>query len=428
MNRVSARTLQRLTLLALLVAAMVIRWQFVDFQSNDYRAFLDRWYAYLAENGGFAALRDSSFSNYNTPYLALLAITTYLPLPEIVAIKAISVIFDVALAGFAYKIIGALRPTSRWLPTLAFGAVIMLPTVIMNSSVWAQCDAIYVTFCLGSAYFLIKKRPWLASAFFGIAFAFKLQAIFFLPVLVVVLIINRHRLRTLLAAPVAFLACLTPALIAGRSLLSQLSVYPAQIATPSGAVGGGRPGGPGGGGGMPRVGGGGRGGGGFGVGDAVGYTHNAPTPYAWLPADASTTWKYAGLALAAAVALGFGIWLLTRRRRLSGVDILLVAATATLVIPLLLPEMHERYFFLAEVLTVLAAFVDRRFIAVAAGIQVASISTYLSYLNNTSPLSLGVAAVLALGAGVLAALILVRRLRVRPEPALTPPQQEVAAG
>ncbi len=253
----SLRDAARLTLLALLVAAMVIRWQFVDFQSGDYRAFLDRWYAYLAENGGFAALRDGSFSNYNTPYLVLLAITTYLPVPEIVAIKAISVIFDVALAGFAYKIIAALRPGSRWLPTLAFGAVIMLPTVIMNSSVWAQCDAIYVTFCVGSVYFLIKRRPWLAAAFFGIAFAFKLQAIFFLPVLVVVLIINRHRLRTLLAAPAAFLACLMPALIAGRSLLSQLSVYPAQIATPSGAVGGGRPGGPGGGGRMPRGGGGG---------------------------------------------------------------------------------------------------------------------------------------------------------------------------
>ena len=186
----------------------------------------------------------------------------------------------------------------------------MLPTVIMNSSVWAQCDAIYVTFCVGSVYFLIKRRPWLAAAFFGFAFAFKLQAIFFLPVLVAVLVINRQRLRSLLAAPVAFLACLTPALIAGRRLLSQLPVYPAQIATPSGAVGGGRPGGRGGGGRMPR-------GGGFGVTDAAGYTHNAPTLYAWLPADASTTWKYAGLALAAAVALAFGIWLLARRRRLS---------------------------------------------------------------------------------------------------------------
>jgi Gpi18-like mannosyltransferase len=223
---------------------MVVRWQFVDFQSGDYRAFLDRWYAYLAENGGFAVLKDGSFSNYNTPYLALLAVTTYLPVPQIVAIKASSVIFDVALAAFAYKIIGALRPGARWLPTLAFGVVIMLPTVIMNSSVWAQCDAIYVTFCAGSVYFLIKRRPWLATAFFGIAFAFKLQAIFFLPVLVLVLIINRHRLRSLVAAPAAFLACLTPALIAGRSLASQLSVYPAQIANPSGAGGGGGTGGP----------------------------------------------------------------------------------------------------------------------------------------------------------------------------------------
>ena len=337
MNRVSARTLQRLTLLALLVAAMVIRWQFVDFQSGDYRAFLDRWYAYLAENGGFAALQDGSFSNYNTPYLALLAITTYLPVPEIVAIKAISVIFDVALAGFAYKIIGALRPTSRWLPTLAFGAVIMLPTVIMNSSVWAQCDAIYVTFCLGSVYFLIKKRPWLASAFFGIAFAFKLQAIFFLPVLVVVLIINRHRLRTLLAAPVAFLACLTPALIAGRSLLSQLSVYPAQTATPSGAVRW-----------WPA----GRSGGGGGCrGEVAGVAASAPvtssvTPTMHRPrthgsppmprrrgSTPASRWRprspWASGSGCCRGAAGSPVY-----------DILLVAATATLLIPLLLPEMH----------------------------------------------------------------------------------------
>ena len=85
----------------------MVRWRFIDFQSDDYRAFLDRWYAYLAENGGFAALKDGSFSNYNTPYLALLALITYLPVPQIVAIKAISAIFDVALAGFAYKIIAA---------------------------------------------------------------------------------------------------------------------------------------------------------------------------------------------------------------------------------------------------------------------------------------------------------------------------------
>ena len=101
----------------------------------------------------------------------------------------------------------------------------------------------------------------LACALFGLAFAFKLQAVFLLPVLVVVIIVNRHRLRALLAVPAAFFAALLPALIAGRGLLSQLAIYPAQITNSSGAVTGGggrRPGG--GGGGFPGGGGGGGGG------------------------------------------------------------------------------------------------------------------------------------------------------------------------
>lgn len=67
-------------------------------------------------------------------------------------------------------------------------------------------------------------------------------------------------------------------------------------------------------------------------------------------------WKYLGLGVAVAVTVGFGIWLL-RRRPLSVAEMVLVAATATLVVPLLLPEMHERYFYLGEVLAIVAAVV-----------------------------------------------------------------------
>ena len=77
---------------------------------------------------------------------------------------------------------------------------------------------------------------------------------------------------------------------------------------------------------------------------------------------------------------------------------------------MLLPAMHERYFYLAEVLTVLAAFVDRRYLPVAAAIQVASVSTYLSYLYRDALLPLELAAGLATGAAVLAAVLLVSRL------------------
>ncbi|MFL6063847.1 MAG: glycosyltransferase 87 family protein [Friedmanniella sp.] len=401
-----------LVLGAVVVVALVVRWQVVGVQSGDYRAFLLPWYEQLA-SGGFGALAES-FSNYNTPYLVLLWLLTQLPLDPLLAIKALSVIFDLLLAFLVHRLVTVLRPGRPWLAVLAATAVLLAPTVVLNSSAWAQCDAIYVACCLGSLYFLLRQRPWLASTLFGLAFAFKLQAIFFLPVLVLLLVLNRHPLRTLLAAPAAFVGALVPALLAGRSLLSQLSVYPAQITNSSGAAAAGtRPAGrPGG------FGGGGRGGG-FGGGAASdpvsSFTHNAPTPYAWLPADAGSLWKYLGLALALAVALGFGIWILRRRRPLSGGEMLLVAATATLVVPLLLPEMHERYFYVAEVLAVVVAVaVDRRFVAVALLMQLSSTSTYLGYLAGDPLVPLGVASMLALGAAVVAAAVLVTRLRARP--------------
>jgi Gpi18-like mannosyltransferase len=395
-------TAPRLAMAGIAVAGIAVRWAFIDFQSGDFRSFLSRWYAFIQANGHLAALRDDSFANYNTPYLVLLALASYLPVPALVAIKAISICFDVVLAGVASRVVAAVRPGADWLPVAAFAAVTNLPTVVMNSGVWAQCDSLYAAGCLASILSLIKGRPWAASAWFGVAFALKLQAIFLLPVLIAVLIINRHRLLALTAAGATFLACLVPALIAGRSLASQLMVYPLQVTDASGiggTVGRGTP--PGG----PRA------GEHFTLTDGYSFTHNAPTPYAWLPPDAAVGWKWAGLALAAAVILALGCWLAARRRRLSAQGILLVAATTSLVVPLLLPEMHERYFYLAEVLLVLAAFVDWRFAVPAAGIQLASISTYLSYFANREVLPLRLMAAVAVAAGLGAAILLVTRVR-----------------
>ena len=413
----SSATIRRLAYVLVGFVAVAVRWAFVDIQSIDYVAFLSPWWTYIDQHGHLAALKDGSFSNYNTPYLVLLALATYLPVRAIAAIKAISIAFDVLLAVTASRLVVAVRPRSAWLPFVTFVVVCLLPTTVMNSGIWAQCDSIYATFCLASLVSLVRGRAWRAFAWFGVAFAFKMQALFLLPVLVGVLLTNRLRVRTLAAAPVTFLACLVPALVAGRSLWSQLGVYGAQIGNPSGvsgSSGGGAPGGamPGGPGtpGMPGD----RGGPPGGMpttspAAATMLTHNAPTPYAWLPS--SSVLLYSGLAVTALVVVAFGVWLLLRKKPLSPGEVVLVAATSALIIPLLLPHMHDRYFYLAEILLVVACMVNRRFVVAALGLQVASISTYLAFLRGEPLMPLALAAVFALAAGVVATWLLVQVLR-----------------
>ena len=114
------------------IGALALRWVFVDVQSGDYRAFLSGWFQHLASSG-FAGLADE-FSNYNTPYLVLLWLATKLPVSQIVAIKSISVVFDLVLAFFAYRIVRELRPAATWLPVIITGLVLFLPTVVLNSA------------------------------------------------------------------------------------------------------------------------------------------------------------------------------------------------------------------------------------------------------------------------------------------------------
>jgi len=71
--------------------AIALRVSLYHVETSDYTVFLSQWYDFIQTHGGFAALKYN-FSNYNTPYLYLLTLATYLPIPKLVAIKTISVI------------------------------------------------------------------------------------------------------------------------------------------------------------------------------------------------------------------------------------------------------------------------------------------------------------------------------------------------
>lgn len=348
------------------------------------------------------------------------------------AIKSISVLFDGLLSLLTYLILRRQRAPSL-VPLCGAALMLFAPTIVINSAAWGQCDAIYAAFCLGSLYCLLTKRPAWACVCFGIAIAFKLQAIFFLPVLCIPFLRRTFPARYLLLAPAIFLLLLAPTLLAGRSVQGLAQVYVDQVRTggvTATAGGGGRQGaaafgtgqppangmagtassgaaGPGGAPGVAGSGPGGAshsdsgaagagshaqpgpGGSGSGAGSGGGFgfsastlTYDAPTLYQWFPANAPAFWKWLGTLLAALAAAALVALAFVQRVKLRSDVLLRFALLIALTVPFLLPAMHERYFYLADVLSILFACRFPRYFFVPIAMQAASLLSYAPYLLN----------------------------------------------
>ncbi|WP_432019704.1 glycosyltransferase 87 family protein [Streptomyces sp. 1222.5] len=369
-----------------LVVALSVRVLLLPGQSQDYVTFLEPWYWHIASYGGFPALADPGFSDYNVPYLYLLAALTYLPLSSLPAIKWLSILFDLALAYYTFRIVFLLRPPSRWVAFGAAAVVLFLPTVVTNSAWWGQCDGIYTAFLVGGIHHVLRRRPWWACSFFGIALAFKFQAVFIFPFLLVLVLVKRVPWRCLLAIPAAYLALDVPALGLGADPGRLLTVYARQT-------------------------------------DTYHYlTVNAPSVYQFVSVPGDTDGvRGAGVLVAGALVcllIALAVWSLRRGRRgvpearpavpgLTDTRIVLLATCSAVVVPFVLPSMHERYFYTAEVLTVIAAFrLPRQLWYVPVLVQLASFGSYL-YCNSP-----GIAPYLSMPAhGALMLLALIAMLR-----------------
>jgi Gpi18-like mannosyltransferase len=317
---------------------------FLNYETGDARIFLS-WYQHIATNGGFAALKDISFANYNVTYLYLLAGLSYLPVTPLIGIKVLSAAFDFLLGYFVYRIV-ALRYPGKWWPVLAGAITLFLPTVVVNASMWGQADAMYAAFAVGGVYFLLRKRPWLACAFIGIAFALKLQTVFLFPLLLLLVLLRFVPWKTLLAIPLVYVVLDIPALIIGTSPSQLISVYVAQTGT-------------------------------FDL-----LTLNAPNVYQYLGTSVtSSALRIGGIVLTGVLVLALVVAVWWRRVEMSSTRIILAATVSVLLVPYFLPAMHERYFFLADALTVVAAFyLPRKLWALPVLEQFASFFAYLPFL------------------------------------------------
>ena len=329
----------------LLVPAFVARALVFDYETLDYQDFLTLWVDFFRNNGGFAAL-DTPVGNYNIPYLYFMALFSYSGIRDLYLIKLLSVFFDVALAYGSMMLLGKfVQSGARRLA--CFFTVLFLPTVYLNGSVWAQCDSIYAALAVLSIYLALDEKPVRAMIFIALSFGFKLQAVFVMPVFAVLLIAGKVKLRHFLVFPITYVLLVLPAVIAGRPFLDTLTLYLGQTGS---------------------------------IGDALNY--NSSSLFAILDRVQNTDLASrlailaAFLFMLAVIAAAFFL-----RGRLTNRAILGAAVLFAIGIPLLLPHMHDRYFFAADILSLIMAFAAFEYSPAALLVQFGSLLGYHAYLK-----------------------------------------------
>lgn len=227
-----------IVLLFVIALAVGVRLVFIDSKFPDYIVCLKPWVESFREHGGFKGLAYE-IGNYTPAYMHFLMIFSYFDIEPLYLIKGLAIIMDFVLAFVTAAFLAKGKNKQAFITV--FTIVLMIPTVITNSGVWGQCDNFYTTFIIAALFFSLKdieKTIWKNSRFaitlktedivmffIGIAFSFKLQTVFVLPVLVILFLKKRWRLTSLLWVPFVYCVSIIPSVIAGRGVKDLLTIY-----------------------------------------------------------------------------------------------------------------------------------------------------------------------------------------------------------
>jgi Gpi18-like mannosyltransferase len=330
--------------LSLLV--IITRISLWDAQFLDFDIFLDPWLNHIRTHS-ITSIGDS-FHNYNSPYLYVLWLFSTIIPDNLSVIKLSALILDIILAIGVYKLVAHLRPTGPLKYLSPFIILLILPTAIINSAAWGQCDNILGIFAVFIIYFALKNRLLLAWLLIGLSFAFKMQGIFLAPFL---LYLSIYRRKSYLTGPLVAIASTIlislPPLLTGHSPESIIFKFIA------------------------------------GTGPMYGVRHltyNLPNLWQWFPNDFFSTGYTIGLILAILTLLTFiSFGLKKRPRHLTPTHLLTLATLSALILPFVLPLMHDRYYYQAEILiTILAIISPKTFLKPAIALQIISSITYLT--------------------------------------------------
>lgn len=343
--------------------AILARISLFPYVSTDYTGYMEVWYNTIKENGGLFGI-GSIAGNTSPTYIYILALLTCLPITPLFGIKIVSCIFDIIIAFTILRIIMGITKSIR-ISLCGYTAILLSPTMMLNSSAWGAYDSIYTCFILFSLFAFMKNRPFRGSLFFGIALAIKLQAIYFAPVLLVMWLKNRTRVKYFITIPIVYILSIIPAFLGGRSLFDLIIIY-IKTATST-----------------PNI------------------NNNPPNLFS-LMGDVSYEYvSVMGVFICGALVMIELYLLYTKIFRFTPTSVITISLLFTLTIPFFLPNMNERHFYMAEILSILLAFCRPGTWHIAILINLASFMSYLPNLFGATDVNL-MYAFLMMSAGVIA--------------------------
>lgn len=336
--------------------ALFARYKMILYPTQDMVGYVLGWLNQIKANG-FASFYTID-ADYSPLFLFILALVSLLPSGELVSfnghtfygndmiyVKSIYFAFTIALAFAVYLIVKQLTK-DKTKATIGYILTIALPTVFLNSTIWGNADVIYATFVVYAFYWSLVKKDGLAFAFFGLAFSFKMQAVFLLPYLVLLLLNRQMKFHKTIYAVLAFFLSLMPAFLFGASLGQALNFIPEQL-----------------------------------------------TGYRKLTLGCANFWQlvnfrgdivndnatWFGLLLVGVV---FAIVYLKRMNLSQDGNRFRVFFLLTMATVFFLPYMHERYFYLIDVAVIIYALIDKKKIHFVPLMQISSIIAYYHYLSG----------------------------------------------
>ena len=337
-------------LTAIVLLAAYIRLLGRHFLSGDMDTFLLSWYDQMKEAGGLPGLREQ-IGDYNILYQTFIALMTYVPLNPMTMFKAFSIAFDFLMAFTAAYFVS--RFSDKPLFGRTFNAVLtvvlFMPTVVLNSAYWGQCDSMYAFCILAAVCFMYKDKYLLSFVFLGLSFAFKLQTIIVLPFFIACYIVKkRFSIVMFFVTLLSFWGSGIMAYIFGRDWLSPFKVYIDQTST-----------------------------------------------YKCMYMQSRSIWwvfgneypDFGGFAIMLTAALcGIGIYMIADKRvriEKNGEFFAAVAWFAWTCI-FFLPNMHDRYSYPLDILLIVLAFFDKRYVRFAVISGLLSFMTYAPFLVHAN--------------------------------------------